>query len=165
LPPKFSKVHPKYRTPSFATIVTGFVVAVPALFMKLTMVTDLCSIGTLFAFALFCAGVSVLHDKDIPRGNFRIPYLNGKFILSVGLILGLISVFIWNKNGVETFVYNTPQVYEPTDFVTQLSKEESVKVFQYIDTNYQLKAIYFANDLETMLSIVNKNSKDRKRVV
>src|SRR5690606_40160291 len=38
LQPKFSKVHPKYRTPSFATIVTGFVVAVPALFMNLTMV-------------------------------------------------------------------------------------------------------------------------------
>lgn len=158
LPPKFSKVHPKYRTPSFATIVTGFVVAVPALFMNLTMVTDLCSIGTLFAFALVCAGVLVLQDKDIPRGKFRIPYLNGKFILPVGFILGLISVFIWNKNGVETFVYNTPQVYEPTDFVTQLSKEESVKVFQYIETNYQLKAIDFANDLETMLSTVNQNS-------
>src|SRR5690606_5812952 len=54
LPKKFSKVHPKYRTPSFATIVTGFVVAVPALFMNLTMVTDLCSIGTLFAFSLVC---------------------------------------------------------------------------------------------------------------
>src|SRR5690606_5386083 len=158
LPPKFSKVHPKYRTPSFATIVTGLVVAVPALFMNLTMVTDLCSIGTLFAFALVCAGVLVLQDKDIPRGKFRIPYLNGKFILPVGFILGLISVFIWNKNGVETFVYNTPQVYEPTDFVTQLSKEESVNVFQYIETNYQLKAIDFANDLETMLSTVNQNS-------
>src|SRR5690606_27710445 len=128
------------------------------LFMNLTMVTDLCSIGTLFAFALVCAGVLVLQDKDIPRGKFRIPYLNGKFILPVGFILGLISVFIWNKNGVETFVYNTPQVYEPTDFVTQLSKEESVKVFQYIETNYQLKAIDFSNDLETMLSTVNQNS-------
>jgi len=54
LPKRFSKVHPKFRTPSFATIVTGFVVAVPALFLNLTMVTDLCSIGTLFAFVLVC---------------------------------------------------------------------------------------------------------------
>lgn len=66
LPKKFSKVHPKYKSPSFATIVTGFVVAVPALFMNLTMVTDLCSIGTLFAFCLVCAGVLVLQDKDVP---------------------------------------------------------------------------------------------------
>jgi amino acid transporter len=57
LPKRFSKVHPRYKTPSFATIVVGFVVAVPALFMNLTMVTDLCSIGTLFAFVVVCAGV------------------------------------------------------------------------------------------------------------
>src|ERR1041384_4001917 len=44
LPKKFSKVHPKFKTPSFSTIVVGFVVAIPALFMNLTMVTDLCSI-------------------------------------------------------------------------------------------------------------------------
>jgi amino acid transporter len=43
-------LHPKYKTPSYATVVTGFVVAIPALFLNLTMVTDLCSIGTLFAF-------------------------------------------------------------------------------------------------------------------
>ena len=52
LPKRFSKVHPKFKTPSYATIVTGFVVAIPALFLNLTMVTDLCSIGTLFAFVL-----------------------------------------------------------------------------------------------------------------
>lgn len=60
LPKRFAKVHPKYKTPSFATIVVGFVVAVPALFMNLTMVTDLCSIGTLFAFVLVCGGVLML---------------------------------------------------------------------------------------------------------
>src|SRR5690606_18420164 len=41
LPNIFSKIHPKYKTPSFSTIVTGFVVAVPAMFMNLTEVTDL----------------------------------------------------------------------------------------------------------------------------
>ncbi len=35
LPKRFSRIHPKYRTPSFSTIVTGFVVAIPALFMNL----------------------------------------------------------------------------------------------------------------------------------
>ena len=161
LPKKFSKVHPKYRTPSFATIVTGFVVAVPALFMNLTMVTDLCSIGTLFAFSLVCAGVLVLQDKDIPRGKFRIPYVNGKYILPVGFVLGLISAFIWNKSGVEAFVYNTPQVYEPTSFVTQLSKEDATNMSAYLAENYNITGDEFNDDLEALLSSVKEKSTDQ----
>lgn len=161
LPPKFAKVHPKYRTPSFATIVTGFVVAIPALFMNLTMVTDLCSIGTLFAFALVCAGVLVLQDKDIPRGKFRIPYINGKYILPFGFIIGLIAVSVWNKDGVEQFVKNTPQVYTPTDLVTQLSKQEIDELMHYAKTDYQLILEDYNSDVEEMLSAVYQQSKDK----
>jgi amino acid transporter len=82
LPKRFSRIHPKYKTPSYATVVTGFVVAIPALFLNLTMVTDLCSIGTLFAFVLVCAGVLVLQNKtDIPRGKFKTPYVNSKYVI------------------------------------------------------------------------------------
>lgn len=81
LPEKFSKIHPLYKTPSFSTIVTGFVVAVPAMFMNLTEVTDLCSIGTLFAFVIVCAGVLVKRNKR--EGAFIVPYINGKFIVPV----------------------------------------------------------------------------------
>jgi len=84
LPPRFSKLHKKYRTPAFATIVTGFLVAIPALFLNLTEVTDLTSIGTLFAFILVSGGVLVLH----PRGNqsankkgFNVPYVNSRWYL------------------------------------------------------------------------------------
>jgi amino acid transporter len=52
LPSLFAKVHPKFHTPSFSTIVTGIFVGVPALFVNMDMVVDLTSIGTLFAFAL-----------------------------------------------------------------------------------------------------------------
>jgi amino acid transporter len=59
-----------------------FVVAVPALFLNLTMVTDLCSIGTWFAFVLVCAGVLVLQNKtDIPQGKFKTPYVNSKYVI------------------------------------------------------------------------------------
>src|SRR5665648_946039 len=44
LPKVFGKIHPKYRTPAFSTIITGILVAVPALFMNLTEVTDLTSL-------------------------------------------------------------------------------------------------------------------------
>ncbi|MEO8794897.1 MAG: amino acid permease [Daejeonella sp.] len=97
LPKKFSKIHPKYKTPGFATIVTGFVVAIPALFMNLTEVTDLTSIGTLFAFVLVCGGVLLLPKEEINESNknrFRIPYVNSKFIVPALFLTGLI--FFWN---------------------------------------------------------------------
>ncbi|WP_026898602.1 amino acid permease [Daejeonella oryzae] len=97
LPKRFSSIHPKYKTPGFATIVTGFVVAIPALFMNLTEVTDLTSIGTLFAFVLVCGGVLLLPKENIDESNkkrFRIPYVNSKFIIPALFITGL--VFFWN---------------------------------------------------------------------
>lgn len=93
LPRAFSRIHPKYQTPSFATIVTGFVVAIPALFMNLTEVTDLTSIGTLFAFVLVCGGVLLLPKTEAVKGKFRIPYINAKFIVPVLFIGGMI--FFW----------------------------------------------------------------------
>ncbi len=92
LPKAFSRIHPKYQTPSFSTIVTGFVVAIPALFMNLTEVTDLTSIGTLFAFVLVCGGVLVLEkDTNLQPGRFKIPYINAKYIIPGLLIAALIS--------------------------------------------------------------------------
>jgi amino acid transporter len=82
LPPAFSRIHPKFKTPSFATLVTGFVVAVPSLFMNLTEVTDLTSIGTLFAFVVVCAGVLILGQKENrPRGRFTVPFVGSRYIL------------------------------------------------------------------------------------
>ncbi len=93
LPKAFARIHPKYQTPSFSTIVTGFVVAIPALFMNLSEVTDLTSIGTLFAFVLVCGGVLVLEkDKNIQPGRFRIPYINSKYIVP-GLLIAALIVF------------------------------------------------------------------------
>jgi hypothetical protein len=56
-------------------------VGIPALFMNLTTVTDLTSIGTLFAFVLVSGGVLMLDTQNIPRGRFRVPYYNGKWVL------------------------------------------------------------------------------------
>ena len=97
LPKKFSSIHPKYKTPAFATLVTGFVVAIPALFMNLTEVTDLTSIGTLFAFVLVCGGVLLLPKEDIDeksKKRFRIPYVNSKYIIPALFLTGI--YFFWN---------------------------------------------------------------------
>ncbi|NCT95212.1 MAG: amino acid permease [Chitinophagaceae bacterium] len=83
LPKKFATVHPKFKTPSFSTLITGGVVGVLSLFVSSSTMTDLTSIGTLFAFVLVCFGVLVL--PRIPRekggGRFRLPYINGKWLI------------------------------------------------------------------------------------
>ncbi len=93
LPKIFSRIHPRYGTPSFSTILTGFVVAIPALFLNLDVVLALTSIGTLFAFVLVCGGVLILQQQpDQKRGKFRVPYINGRFIYPPMLLTALILV-------------------------------------------------------------------------
>jgi basic amino acid/polyamine antiporter, APA family len=101
LPKIFSKVHPRFHTPSFATIVTGVLVAVPSLFMQSSRMTDLTSIGTLFAFVLVSAGVLML-PKLPPdsRRSFRLPYFNGKFIVPV---LYILFVYFFRERVSQTF--------------------------------------------------------------
>jgi len=103
LPKAFSRIHPLYKTPSFATIITGFVVAIPALFMNLTEVTDLTSIGTLFAFVLVCGGVLLLDEDNDPQpGRFKIPYINSKYIIP-GLLIA--SLVMFHKPVLQFFEY------------------------------------------------------------
>ena len=90
LPKIFSKIHPKFHTPSFSTIITGLVVAIPALCVNLTVVTDLTSIGTLFAFVLVCGGVLLLPRQAAQSGRFRLPYINSKWIAPVLFVIGLV---------------------------------------------------------------------------
>jgi len=110
LPKAFSRIHPKYHTPSFATVVTGFVVAIPALFLNLTEVTDLTSIGTLFAFVLVCGGVLLLpkEDKTVEGSSkkFKIPYVNSKYIVPV---LFLIAIVAFRKPFMALFHYTGDQ--------------------------------------------------------
>lgn len=151
LPKKFSRVHPKFKTPSYATVVTGFVVAVPALFLNLTMVTDLCSIGTLFAFVLVCAGVLVLQNKkDIPRGKFRTPYINSKFIFPLLIVAGLVFAFTYNKQATMAFLANEKQINAPETIVTSLNETQTKAVYNFLVT--KSAAEHKTADLEVLLS-------------
>lgn len=98
LPPIFARLHPKYRTPAFSTILTGFVVAIPSLFMNLTEVTDLTSIGTLFAFILVSGGIIVLNPTGKQKHDgkgFRVPYADSRrYLLPIWLVILLL---VWNS--------------------------------------------------------------------
>ncbi|MCC6448372.1 MAG: amino acid permease, partial [Chitinophagaceae bacterium] len=95
LPKVFSKVHPKYKTPSFSTILTGIIVAGPALFLNLDIVLSLTSIGTLFAFVLVCAGILVLQtQKGKPESKFKVPYVNAQYIYPLMLLISIIIIYL-----------------------------------------------------------------------
>jgi amino acid transporter len=97
LPSVFQKIHPKYNTPSFSTIVTGFVVGIPILFTDKTFVLDFTSIATLFAFVLVCGGVLLIPRRAKEAGKFHIPFINGQFIFPV-LILGTLALLTFTIN-------------------------------------------------------------------
>jgi APA family basic amino acid/polyamine antiporter len=99
LPRIFSSIHPRFKTPWFATIITGLVVAIPALFMNLTEVTDLASIGTLFAFTLVCGGV-IVKDKDFGREKRFVPYIDSQFIAPAIFVIVLALVLYFNPQSI-----------------------------------------------------------------
>jgi basic amino acid/polyamine antiporter, APA family len=95
MPKKFSSIHPKYKTPGFATIITGLVVGIPIFFTDETLVLDFTSIGTLFAFVLVCGGMLLLPRATGKRenGKFRMPYVNSKWIVPFITMTGFILIF------------------------------------------------------------------------
>jgi APA family basic amino acid/polyamine antiporter len=108
LPKIFSSIHPKFNTPWFATIITGIVVAIPALFMNLTEVTDLASIGTLFAFVVVCAGV-LFKDKEFKESGTRyVPYISSQFLLPLILIVVGITINYFSPTFYSDLITLTP---------------------------------------------------------
>lgn len=95
LPRQFAKVHPRYRTPGFATIVTCIGVALPTLFLNSDLVLDLCSMGTLFAFTFVSAGVLMLEStpSEMEAPGFRVPYVNGKWWMPLSAVVYTIAMW------------------------------------------------------------------------
>ncbi len=85
LPKIFSKIHPKYRTPSIATWVAGFAVGIPAGLLDIGTVSNLSNIGTLFAFVLVSVAVILLRIRE--------PNRHRSFKAPLGPVLPLLSIF------------------------------------------------------------------------
>jgi APA family basic amino acid/polyamine antiporter len=133
LPKRFSYIHPKYRTPTFATIVTGFFVVVPMLFIPSDTVLDLCSMGTLFAFVLVCGGVLKLSmQPNAPRGKFRTPYINAKFIYPLALIGAAAFLFTSYPKETKAWLSNQREMLGVTDLLHNVPEREIPAVQNFL---------------------------------
>lgn len=133
LPKRFSYIHPKYRTPTFATIITGIFVVVPMLFIPSDTVLDLCSMGTLFAFVLVCGGVLKMQVKsDAPRGKFRTPYVNAKFIYPLMLLGAMAFLFTQYGDDTKAWFSNEREMYGVEDLLHQVPEAEMPAIQSFL---------------------------------
>ena len=131
MPKKFATVHKKFGTPSFATIITGIFVGIPSLFMSISRMTDLTSIGTLFAFVLVCFGVLVLPkiSPDIKAKAFRLPYINGQFIIPA---LAAIFIYLSKERIIAAFAQSGNESYQEILFLVFVFILIIVAIFSFI---------------------------------
>ena len=88
LPPVFSRVHPKFKTPYISTIMTGSVALILAGILPIKILGELVSIGTLLAFVIVCISILVLRYKrpDIHR-PFKTPWVPAVPVLGASICL------------------------------------------------------------------------------
>lgn len=137
LPEKFNTIHPKYKTPSYATIVTGLVVGIPLLFTDKTFVLDFTSIATLFAFVLVCGGVLLIPRREKEKGRFHMPYINARFIYPL-LVTGaiIITLSVWGDyfNGLFNFHLDPASIKDmsPSDIKAEQLKLDTFNISNII---------------------------------
>ena len=109
IPKLFSDVHPKFQTPWKSNLLFAVLVSLFAAFVPVSVVGEMCSIGTLLAFVLVCIGILVLRKTrpDLPRA-FKTPWV--PFVPIMGILVCLylmyalpidtwIRLFVWMAIG------------------------------------------------------------------
>ena len=137
MPKKFAEIHPKYKTPSFATIITGVAVGLPILFTDKSFILDFTSIGTIFAFVLVNGGILLMPAREKVKGSFHLPYINAKYIFPAIFLGGLAFFYYWQRD----FFTNLMDWNDPNE------GEFRISIFFYILVNIVLCVLAFWKNL------------------
>jgi amino acid transporter len=123
--------------------------------MNLNFVTDLCSIGTLFAFVLVCAGVLKLNSTPgSPQGKFKTPYINAKWVLPAAIVVGIIFGMQKYPSEFKNYLRNVPELKSVSDILTDLPTKKISKLKQVIAQNDASNLEKANGDLEEYFSNV-----------
>ena len=129
MPSRFGRIHPRFQTPGFATIVTGIIVAIPALLIESALMTDLTSIGTLFAFAIVCGGVLLLPPREKGAKGFTLPYVNGQWIVPV---LFIVFLYAFRVRFIEATTNLTHEAHQEILFLIFIAVSAVITLFTFL---------------------------------
>ena len=129
LPKSFGKVNKKYQTPGFSTIVAGILVAGLVLVIDDKLMTDLTSIGTLFAFVLVSGGVLLLPKIEKQKGKFSIPYINAQYIFPLIYVL---TFYLFKERTIQAVLQLGTEGYQEVLFIIFMVLAAILAVLSFI---------------------------------
>ena len=154
LPKPFAQVSKRFKTPAFATIITGLLVGIPTLFIDDNLMTDLTSIGTLFAFVLVCCGVLALPKMKKEKDKFQLPYINGKWIIP---ILSVIFLYFFRQRLCAAFSNFGTESYEEILFLVFVMIMIATAVLSFLKNYSAIPILGMLCCLYLMISIPPKS--------
>lgn len=101
LPNFFKSLHPKYKTPHKSTILVGIIISIVAALTPIDKVSEMCSMGTLLAFAMVCIAVMILRYK---KPELERPYRTPA-VYVVGTLGVLFNVFLMTQVRLTTWKF------------------------------------------------------------